>query len=49
LNSYIYFILESAFQFCDFSTAEFKKEFQLESLESNNGIGISLPMGVPEI
>jgi hypothetical protein len=37
--------LELAFQFCDFSTAEFKKEFRLESLESKTKLEFRFQWG----
>jgi hypothetical protein len=41
--------LESEFQFVDFSTAEFKKKIPTRFSGIENGIGILLPIGVPEI
>jgi hypothetical protein len=54
LNSYVYVffefqISELEFQFLDFSTAEFEKNFPTGIVGIKNGIGIPLPMGVPEI
>jgi hypothetical protein len=42
-------ISESEFRFLDFSTAEFKIKIQTGIFGIENGIGILLPMGVPEI
>jgi hypothetical protein len=42
-------ISESEFRFLDFSTAEFEKIFLTGIFKNENGIGILLPMGVPEI
>jgi hypothetical protein len=42
-------ILESEFQFLDFSTAEFEKKNLTGIFGIENGIEIPLPMGVPEI
>jgi hypothetical protein len=41
--------LESEFQFLDFSTVEFEKNFQTGIVGIKNGIEIPLLMGVPEI
>ncbi len=41
--------MESEFQFIDFSTVEFKKIIPTGISGIENGIGILLPMGVPEI
>jgi hypothetical protein len=54
LDSYVYFfsefqILESEFRFIDFSTTEFGKKILTGIFGIKNGIGIPLPMGVPEI
>jgi hypothetical protein len=54
MNSYVHFfsefqILESEFRFLKFSTAEFEKNFPTRIFGIKNGIGILLPMGVPEI
>jgi hypothetical protein len=42
-------IFESEFQFLDFSTAEFIRKILTGIFGIKNGIGIPLPMGVPEI
>ncbi len=42
-------ILESEFWFLHFSTAEFENNFPTGIFGIENGIGIPLPMGVPEI
>jgi hypothetical protein len=42
-------ILESEFQFLNFSTAEFEKKNPTGIFGIKNGIRILLPMGVPEI
>ncbi len=42
-------ISESEFQFLNFSTAEFEKNFPTGIFGIENRMGIPLPMGVPEI
>ncbi len=52
IPTYFFFefqILESEFQFLNYSTAEIEKNFPTGIFGIENGIGIPLTMGVPEI